>query len=63
MDKQSQHFRGDSRADSSSSFSPGKKARPRQLSITPWQTLSWTKKIIELRKRWGSSRKTQTLCQ
>jgi len=45
------------------SFSPGKKAMPRQLRITLWQTRSWTKKIIELRKRSGTPRETETMRQ
>jgi hypothetical protein len=35
------------------SFAPGKRVIPRRLRITLWQTHSWTKEIIRLRKRRG----------
>ena len=41
--------------------SPRKSTIPRRLRITLWQTHSWIKKIIKLRKRSESGEKTQTM--
>jgi len=41
--------------------SPRKSAIPRRLRITLWQTHSWIRNIIKLRKRSESGEKTQTM--
>lgn len=38
-------------------LSPRGRAIPRRLRITLWQTPSWIKKIVKLRKRSGTGRK------
>ena len=44
-------------------FSPRKSAIPRRLRITLWQTHSWIKKIVKLRKRSETREETQTMRQ
>jgi len=44
-------------------FSPRKSAIPRQLRIASWQTHSWKKRIIKLRKRTNARDETQTMSQ
>ena len=44
-------------------FSPGKSAIPQRLRITLWQTPSWMKQIIKLRKPLDAGEGTQTMRQ
>ena len=45
------------------SFSPRTKTIPRRLHITLWQTHSWIKKIVMLRKHSDTLKETQTTRQ
>ena len=44
-------------------FSPRKSAIPRRVRITLWQTHSWIKKIIKVRKRSDTREGTQAMRQ